>query len=300
MVSCASAQSRPINQHGAGGQLRPHAYSRYVIWRERFGPDGAMELIRHEMAHLLAFKELAELENITEEVCLKFGETFDAAMTDEAWMRLRGALQAMEDDHGVDDEVVKVCKDAARAEEFTQMKGALAAVVHPTGQMLVPHVLQIQHNLTSLRWPYKFVHALLRILLQVDNLSLHANTPVIDVAERDAEGWMHVKTARGTLRARTVVHTTNRWAPHLLPEFEKLILPLRTSVNAIKAPPGFIKHTGSQHYDSTVNVSIMSRILPQPEADVENRITICNCLRLTIPSYLEAQGQLPLTRRMHL
>lgn len=121
-----------------GGQLRPHAYSRYPIWASRFGPQTAMELIRHEMAHLAAFRDLAAEEGITDEVCLKFGETFDAAMSDEAWTRLKGALDAMRKDHGDDNEVVKVCRlitDAAEAEDFTQMKGALAAVVHPSGQM---------------------------------------------------------------------------------------------------------------------------------------------------------------------
>lgn len=99
-----------------------------------------MELIKHEVAHLSAFKELAEEERITEEVCLKFGETFDAAMTDEAWARLKGAYEAMRKDHGDDDEVVKTCRlieDANLAEEFSQMQGALAAVIHPAGQMFV-------------------------------------------------------------------------------------------------------------------------------------------------------------------
>ncbi|XP_014550225.1 hypothetical protein COCVIDRAFT_43181 [Bipolaris victoriae FI3] len=231
---CGSATGRN------GGQLRPHIYSRYPVWRGRFGADGAMELITHEMAHLEAFKELCEQEGITEEVCLKFGETFDAAMTEEAWKRLKGALEAMRDDYGDDNEFVKVCRvieDPTQAETFTQMKGALAAIVHPSGQV----------------WPYKFVHALFRILLQAGNMSLHANTPAIEVSERDSKGWIHVKTTRGSIRARAVVHTTNRWASHLLPEFDKLIIPDRGSMNAIKAPPGFIKHTGAQHWDSTVN-----------------------------------------------
>lgn len=122
----------------AGGQLRPHAYSRYLPWKERFGADGALELIRHEMAHLSAFKDLAEQEGITEEVALKFGETFDAAMTDEAWERLKGNYEAMKKDHGEDNEVVKsinLIEDAAGAEAFSQMKGALAAITHPAGQM---------------------------------------------------------------------------------------------------------------------------------------------------------------------
>lgn len=106
--------------------------------RERLKPDGAMELIKHEIAHLAAFEALVEEEGITEEVCLKFGDTFDAAMTDEAWSRLRGAYQAVRDDHGDENDVLKMCRlieDAREAEEFSQMKGAIGAVVHPAGQV---------------------------------------------------------------------------------------------------------------------------------------------------------------------
>ena len=99
------------------------------------------------------------------------------------------------------------------------------------------------------------MHALLRKLLETGKVDLHANTPVTAVSERNADGWITVTTPRGTVRARTVVHTTNRWAPHLLPEFNKIILPQVGTIAAIKAPPQFIKHTGAQHWDSSVNVS---------------------------------------------
>jgi hypothetical protein len=51
---------------------------------------------------------------------------------------LKGAYEAMRKDHGDENEVVKACRvieDAGEAEEFSQMKGARAAVVHPAGQM---------------------------------------------------------------------------------------------------------------------------------------------------------------------
>lgn len=118
--------------------MRPHAYSRYTPWAKRFGPEGAMQLIQHEMAHLPAFQELADEEGIAEEVCLKFGETFDAAMSEEAWTRLRGCYESMKRDHGDDNDVVKVCRvieDSQAAEDFTQMKACLGAVVHPAGQV---------------------------------------------------------------------------------------------------------------------------------------------------------------------
>lgn len=97
-----------------------------------------MELIRHEMAHLQAFEQLAEEEGITEEIALKFGETFDAAMTEEAWTRLKGAYDAMRNDQGDDNDIFTLCRtieESSEAEEFSQMKGTLAAIVHPTGQV---------------------------------------------------------------------------------------------------------------------------------------------------------------------
>lgn len=223
-----------------GGQLRPHAYSRYPLWSSRFGPEGAMKLIKHEMAHLDAFKEALNGESIADEVCLKFGETFDAAMTEEAWQRIKGAYDMFVKDFGKDGEVIRDCRlieDPKKAEEFTQMKGCIGAVVHPSGQV----------------WPYKFVHAVLRIVLETGNLNLQANTPVTKVSEKSQDGWITVTTPRGQVRTKTVVHATNRWASHLLPEFSNLIFPSLCTIGAIKAPEGLIKNTGAQHWDSYIN-----------------------------------------------
>jgi hypothetical protein len=118
--------------------LRPHAYSRYPVWANRFGPDGALALIKHEMAHLEAFQELLDAEGIADEACFRLGETFDAAMSDEAWTRLKGAYKAMKKDHGQNGDVIRDCRlieNAREAEEFTQMKGCIGAVVHPSGQV---------------------------------------------------------------------------------------------------------------------------------------------------------------------
>lgn len=90
------------------------------------------------MAHLPAFQELLNEEGISEEVCFKLDETFDAAMSDEAWTRLKGAYEAMQKDHGNDGEVIRDCRlieDAKAAETFTQMKGCIGAVIHPAGQV---------------------------------------------------------------------------------------------------------------------------------------------------------------------
>lgn len=90
------------------------------------------------MAHLSAFRELLGEEGLTDEVCFKLGETFDAAMSDEALERLKGAYDSMLRDHGRNGEVIRDCRiieDPKEAEEFTQMKGCIGAVIHPSGQV---------------------------------------------------------------------------------------------------------------------------------------------------------------------
>lgn len=133
-VLCARTRVATLT---SGGQLRPHLYSRYTPWSKRFGAKGAIELIEHEYAHLSAFKSLFEEEGIAEKVCFKLGETFDAAMTDEAEERLRDNLEHMARDHP-GHPIVESCryvKDPKEAEEISQMKGAQAAFVHPSGQV---------------------------------------------------------------------------------------------------------------------------------------------------------------------
>ena len=95
-------------------------------------------MIKHEMAHLPAFQELLAHEGIAEEVCFKLGETFDAAMTEKAWVRLKNAYTTMQRDHGEDGDVIRDCRlidNPEAAEEFTQMKSCVGAVVHPAGQV---------------------------------------------------------------------------------------------------------------------------------------------------------------------
>jgi glycine/D-amino acid oxidase-like deaminating enzyme len=134
-------------------------------------------------------------------------------MSDEAWTRLKGAYQHMLSDHGPDGDVIKDCyliEDPKKAEEFTQMKGCVGAVVHPSAQVWVGiavRIIQDGTNLTS-SWPYKFVHALLRIVEETGNLNIQANTPVGKVSEKDANGWITVETLRGTVRTKAVFHAT--------------------------------------------------------------------------------------------
>jgi glycine/D-amino acid oxidase-like deaminating enzyme len=145
------------------------------------------------------------------------------------------------------------------------MSGSSGASCRPNVSFICPPSSLSLRVLTFCSWPYKFVHALLRIVLEAGNLNLQAHTPAESVSEPDAAGWITVKTPRGDIRTKTVVHTTNRWASHLLPEFSNIILGDRATLASIKAPEGFIKHTGAQHWDKNVNVCV-----PQPQEKTSN------------------------------
>lgn len=57
-------------------------------------------------------------------------------------------------------------------------------------------------------------------------------------------------TKEGTLTCS--LDRQNAWASHLLPEYANLIFPSVSTVGAIKAPEGFIKNTGAQHWDGEI------------------------------------------------
>lgn len=109
------------------------------------------------------------------------------------------------------------------------------------------------------------------------------------VSEKDADGWITVKTRRGDIRTKTVMHATNRWASHLLMDFDKLIFGNRGSLASIKAPQGLIKHSGAQHWDHNVNVSLYSSLGPMESLTKHYRTTTSNYLHLITPSYLAGE-----------
>lgn len=70
-------------------------------------------------------------------------------------------------------------------------------------------VVAITHSRdTHGRWPYKFVHALLRIVHEKGNLNIQDQTPATSISEKDADGYITVTTPRGTIRTKAVMHAT--------------------------------------------------------------------------------------------
>lgn len=102
------------------------------------GNDTCHALIKHEAAHLDVFPLLMKEEGIAKETCFKLVETADVIMSEEALTRLKNEYDSMKAAFGEDDELVKACRlvtDPKEAERLTQIKGCIAATVHPSGQV---------------------------------------------------------------------------------------------------------------------------------------------------------------------
>ncbi|KAH9945748.1 FAD dependent oxidoreductase [Amylocystis lapponica] len=102
------------------------------------------------------------------------------------------------------------------------------------------------HNL----WPLKFVTQLYDIAASSPNLNLtlHTRTPVTAIAPTtaDARRWS-LATPRGTIACSYVLHATNAYASHLLPQLRgpSGIVPTRGQVIALRAAADATKITRS-------------------------------------------------------
>ncbi|ORY24897.1 FAD dependent oxidoreductase-domain-containing protein [Naematelia encephala] len=217
-----------------GGQLKPDWYISYPKWSALYGRETALSLSNHERAHLRAFTELLAEEDI--DCSFRAATAWEALMSDVEMARVTEAYESLRDIEG--QEAVSrltFIKDPEEAERVTRIKGAVGAMQIPAGQI----------------WPYKFVHGLLTRLLDRKLINLQAHTPATHVSSHpDTEGYIAVTTPRGVIRAKRVVHATNRWASHLLPQFEGIINPALATICAVKASPYYVE----KPWESTVSI----------------------------------------------
>lgn len=94
-------------------------------------------------------------------------------------------------------------------------------------------------------WPYKMVTALLEKMVKENGLSIQANTVVTSVIEQDDNDFATVATSRGDIRAEHVVHATNSWIGHLVPELRPYVSPVRANVQRRVTQPAKMRSNNS-------------------------------------------------------
>jgi glycine/D-amino acid oxidase-like deaminating enzyme len=138
---------------------------------------------------------------------LRFGGSVSLALTPEELRQVEATAEALAA-MGVPVEAWDRAACAAR----TQSPSFLGGVLRRTAGQL---------------WPARLVFAIARQALS-RGAAIHTRTAVLGV-ERE-RGGLIVRTDRGDVRARAVVHATNAWARHLLPALEGVVVPVRGQV----------------------------------------------------------------------
>ena len=89
-------------------------------------------------------------------------------------------------------------------------------------------------------WPYRFVGAVLRKLLNEGHVTLETHTPVTAVERSSSPTHPYrVHTSSGSISARDVIHCTNGYAAHLLPALRGKLWPFRGQMTVQSVPPHF-------------------------------------------------------------
>ena len=95
-------------------------------------------------------------------------------------------------------------------------------------------------------WPYKMVTGLLEKLVKENGLLIQTNTRVTSVVDNKAgDAFATLKTDRGDIRAKYVVHATNAFLGHLIPELRPYISPVRANVQRQMPRPSTLRLTRS-------------------------------------------------------
>ncbi|KAG2411499.1 hypothetical protein HFD88_009054 [Aspergillus terreus] len=212
LLEAREACSGATGRNGLNTKL--YLMSRYA---ERYGMDAADEVVRFELAHLDAIKDLVQEEAIDCE--LTFTRSFDVYLDQDELGRAKDFYDSLVR-RGM--EIMKdvIFHPHTEIEEKTNVRGALGGFSFPAGQL----------------WPYKLVMRLLEIAAS-RGLNLQTNTLVTDITQHPPHngGW-RVTTSRGTIHARRVILATNAFTSALAPEYARAIVPCKGICCHVAAP----------------------------------------------------------------
>ncbi|KAI0358848.1 FAD dependent oxidoreductase [Trametes cingulata] len=204
-----------------GGHINPPLYHDYNELEEKFGVHVAKVMIAFRRAHLTELLRIATEEGILSESECRETEHLDVFTCPKAF--------------------------AASKQNLAKWRAAMPAESSSFEAIrkyhLADQTLGCISNAGGAMHPYRFVTALLSILLtrHPDALRIFTHTPCTSITS--ADGLYTVTTPRGTLRTPHVVHATNGWCSHLLPSLRAKVAPARGAMSAQR--PGTTLHAST-------------------------------------------------------
>ncbi|KAF4984527.1 hypothetical protein FZEAL_303 [Fusarium zealandicum] len=182
-----------------GGHIKCTPYEVFAMFRAKLGPEKARQLVRFQRRHLEVLKQVGEKIPQGE---IREVQTVDLFLEREDFENAKREVEEMREWMPEEECLVWGAEEARR--EFGVNELVVGAISYSAGAL----------------WPYRLVTGVWNDLLErFSSLSINTNTPVESISHDAASApyTYTVNTPRGKLKARHVVHTTNAYAPRLLP-----------------------------------------------------------------------------------
>ncbi|KAJ5754803.1 nucleotide-binding domain-containing protein [Penicillium manginii] len=75
-------------------------------------------------------------------------------------------------------------------------------------------------------WPYRWITDVLGGLIDTKKINVQTNTTVTSILDSTTSEYAILRTDRGELKARNVIHAQNVWVSHLIPELRPFVSPV--------------------------------------------------------------------------
>ncbi|RGP69031.1 FAD dependent oxidoreductase [Fusarium sporotrichioides] len=180
-----------------GGHVKSSPYNEFAIFRKKLGPEVASRVVRFTRSHLGMMKQVGEQIGHGD---VREVETLDLFLGEEEFERAK--KQVAEVKKWLPEEELTIWEAEEARKKFGVNELVVGALSFSAGAL----------------WPYRLVTGVWNHLLErFSGLSINTHTPV-ETVTHTADGSYTVKTSRGSIKARHVVHATNAHAGQLLPK----------------------------------------------------------------------------------
>ncbi|RFN53481.1 FAD dependent oxidoreductase superfamily protein [Fusarium flagelliforme] len=210
-----------------GGHLVTAAGHTFGPLAQQHGLEAAKQITRFSVLNIQHVMDMVKaMDKEVQENCqIRDVRKVMAVGDDETWAAARNSVLAFQKN-------VPECStyhrivEAEDVPERWNIKGASGAVEHDAGAI----------------WPYRLLTGIYERLLAryPDRLAIETHTPVTQVKflhDTDSDYPYLVKTPRGAIKAKKVIHCTNGHASHLLPQLAGRIYPFRGTMSVHKPGP---------------------------------------------------------------
>lgn len=195
-----------------GGHIKVMSPGVWYDRKEQFGVEEAIRIMEFEHSHIDDMTDCIRENGL---VCdLAHVEGLDIYHDEKIFGRALAALEDMRR-HApglVSRYTVHTSREALQVRHCADI--AIAAIGMPSATM----------------WPYKMVTGLFEKLVEKNGLSIQTNTVVTSVIDNDQDSFATVMTDRGKIRVKHLIHATNAFMSHLVPELRPFVSPVRANV----------------------------------------------------------------------